>query len=105
MTCNNNNNLKFPCGSCAKNVHDKDKAVPCNLWEHRIRVKYNNFHYLDYQYLQRYNESWYCIEFCSKIFPFTSLSCDKNLLDVAPTLIVVLCSGKDQKVLKIAQYY
>ena len=50
----------FHCRICAKNVHDKDKAVQCN-----------NLNDLDYRYLQNCDESWYCIECCSSIFPST----------------------------------
>ena len=35
---------------------------------------------LDYRYLQNSNESWYCIECCSTIFPFNSLSSNKSYL-------------------------
>ena len=40
----------------------------------------NNFNYLNYRYLQNCDESWYCIECCSTIFPFNSLSSNKNFL-------------------------
>ena len=80
MTCSNTNNSKFPCRICAKIVYDKDKAVQCELCEHWNHIKYNNLNYLDYRYLQNCNESWYCIECCSKIFPSNFLSCDKNFL-------------------------
>ena len=76
----NTNNPKFPCRHCVKNAHDKDKAVQCDLCEHWIHIKCNNLNYLDYSYLQTCNEAWYGIECCSKIFPFNSLSCDKNVL-------------------------
>ena len=71
---------KFPCRICAKNVHDKDKAVQCDLCEFWIHIKCNNLNYLDYRYLQNCDESWYCIECCSSIFPFNSLSSNKNFL-------------------------
>ena len=61
----------------AKSVHDKDKVVLCELW---IHVTCNNLNYLDYRYLQNCDESWYCIECCSTIFPFNSLSSNKNFL-------------------------
>ena len=35
---------------------------------------------IDYRYLQNCDESWYCIECCSSIFPFNSLSSNKNFL-------------------------
>ena len=43
-------------------------------------AKCNNLNYLDYRYLQNCNESWYCIECFSTIFPFKSLVSNKNSL-------------------------
>ena len=71
---------KFPCTICAKNVQDKDKAVQCDLCELWIHIRFNNLNYLDYRYLQNYDESWYCIESCTTIFPFNSLSSNKSFL-------------------------
>ena len=76
----NINHPKFPCKICAKNVQDKDKAVQCDLCELWIHIKCNNLNYLDHRYLQNCDEFWYCIECCSKIFPFSSLSSNKNFL-------------------------
>ena len=76
----NTNDPKFPCKICAKNAHDKDKAVQCGLCELWIHIKCNNLNYLDYRYLQNCDESWYCIDCCSTIFPFNSLSSNKNFL-------------------------
>ena len=73
-------NPKFPCRICTKNVHDKDKAVQCDLCELWIHIKCNNLNYLDYRYLQNCDESWYCIECCSIIFLFNSLSSNKKFL-------------------------
>ena len=72
-------NPEFPCRICTKNVHDKDKAGQCDLCELWIHIKCNNLNYLDYRYLQNCDESWYCIECCSSIFPFNSLSSNKFL--------------------------
>ena len=69
---------KFHCRICEKNVSDKDKAVQCDLCELWVHIKCNNLNYLDYRYLQNSNESWYCIECCSTIFPFNSLLSNKN---------------------------
>ena len=69
----NINYPKFPCKICAKNIQDKDKAVQCDLCELWIRIKCNNLNYLDYRYLQNCDES-------STIFPFNSLSGNKNFL-------------------------
>ena len=71
---------KFPCRICIKNVSDKDKAVQCDLSELWVHIKCNNLNYLDYRYLQNSNESWYCIECCSTIFPFNYLFSNKNFL-------------------------
>ena len=80
MTCSSTNNPTFPCRTCAKNVLDKDKAVQCVLCEYWIHTICNNLNYLDYRYLQIWNESWYCIWSYIKIFPFNSSSWDKNFL-------------------------
>ena len=71
---------KFPCRICVKNISDKDKAVQCDLSELWVHIKCNNLNYLDYRYLQKSLESWYCIECCNTIFPFNSLSTNKNFL-------------------------
>ena len=76
----NINHLKFPCRICAKNVYDKYKTVQCDFCELWIHVKCNNLNYVDWRYLQKCDESWYCIECCSIIFPFNFLSSNKNLL-------------------------
>ena len=65
---------------CAKNVQDKDKAVQCDLCGLWVYIKCKNLNYLDYRYLQNYDESWHCIECSSTIVPFNSLSSNKNFL-------------------------
>ena len=72
---------KFPCRICVKNVSDKDKADQCGLCELWVHIKCNNLNCLDHRYLQNSNEFRYCIEYCSTIFPFNSLSSNKNFLD------------------------
>ena len=76
----NTNHPKFPSRICEQNVHGKDKAVQCDLFELWIHFKCNKLNYLDYRYLQNCDESWYCIDCCSTIFPFNSLSNNKNFL-------------------------
>ena len=63
-----------------KNVHGKDKTVQCDLCELWIHIKCNKLNYLDYRYLQNCDESWYYIGCCSTIFPFNSLSRNRNFL-------------------------
>ena len=69
----NINHPNFPCRIYGKNVHDKDKAVQCDLCELWIHIKCN-------RYLQNCNKSWYCIDCYSAIFPFNSLSSNKTFL-------------------------
>ena len=71
---------KFPCKICAKNVSENVKTVQCDLCELWVHIICNNLNYLDYRYLQNSNESWYCIECCCTIFPFISLSSNKNFM-------------------------
>ena len=71
---------KFPCMICAKNVSENVKAVQCHLCERWVHIKCNNLNNIDYSYLRNNNESWYCIDCCSTIFPFNSMSSNKNFL-------------------------
>ena len=71
---------KFPCRICVRNVSEKDKVVQCDLCELWAHIKCNNFNYLNYTYIQKSNESWYCVECCSAIFSFNSLPSNKNFL-------------------------
>ena len=73
----NINYLKLPCRFGVKNVHDKDKAVQCDLCELWSHIKYNYQQITD---LQKCDESWYRTECCSTIFHFNSLSNSKNSL-------------------------
>ena len=43
----NVNYPKFQAGIVQKNIHDKDKAVQCDLCEFGIHMKCNNLNYLD----------------------------------------------------------
>ena len=86
----NINHPKFPCRICAKNVHDKGKAVQCDFCELWIHIKCSKRNYLDYRCLQNCDESWYCIDCCSTIFPFNSLSSNKNFL--------VCCTNTDSNI-------
>ena len=74
----NVNYSEFSCRICAKNMPDKDKVVQWDLCEFWIYIKSNNFNYLDNTYLQNCDESWYCIECRRSVFPFNSLSSNKN---------------------------
>ena len=78
----NINHPTFPCTICAKNIHDKDKAVQsdlCQLWIH-IKCKNLKTSVLVVSWL-----SWHCMECCSPIFPFNSLSRNKYFLAYCTT--------------------
>ena len=79
----NINHPKFPGKICAKSVHEKDKATQCDRREFWIHIKCNNLDYLDYRYLQNCDKSWYCIEYCSTVFPFNSLSSNFKALSTS----------------------
>ena len=76
----NINHPKFPCRIYAKNVHGIDKAVQCDLFELWIHIKCNKPNYLGYRYLQNCDKSGFCIDCCSTIFLFNSLSNNENFL-------------------------
>ena len=90
----NINHPKFPCRICAKNVHDKDKAVQCDHCELWIHIKCNKLNYLDYRYLQNCDEPWYCIDCCSTIFFSTPYQARKTSWLAVQTLIATSQSGK-----------
>ena len=76
----NINHPNFPSRICAKTFHGKGKAVQCDLCQLSIHIKSNKLDHLDYGYLQNCDESWSCIDCCSIIFPFNSLSSNKEFL-------------------------
>ena len=88
---------KFPCKIFAKNVSENVKAVQCDLRELWVHIKCNNLNYLDSRYLQNSNESWYCIECCSAIFPFHSLTRNKNFL--------ACCTNTDNNITQWIDYH
>ena len=90
----NINDPKFPSKISAKNVHDKDKVVECDLCELRIHIKCNNLNYLDYRYLQNCDESWYCIECYSTSFLSTPCQATKTSWLVVLALTVTSYSGE-----------
>ena len=94
----NINYPKFPYKTCAKNVHDKDKAVPkdklkCDLYELWVHVKCSNLNYLDYRYLKNCNEYWYCIK-CSQCFLSTPCQVTKSSWLVVLAPVVTSHCGK-----------
>ena len=82
----------FLAGFVQKMSLTKNKAVQCDLCEFWVHIICSNLIYLDYRYFKNRNESWYCIECCSTIFPFNSLSSNKNFL--------VCCTSTDNNTTK-----
>ena len=62
------------------------------LW---IHINCNKINYLDYRYLQNCENSRYCIECCSIIFPFNSLPNSKNFLVCCTSADSNIMQGKD----------
>ena len=69
----NVNSIVYPCKICHVNISNKDSAVQCNICQSWVHMKCNKFNHIDYKYLQSSNDTWYCLSFCSKIFPFGTL--------------------------------
>ena len=86
-------------------VHDKDKAVQCDLCELWIHIKCNNLNHLDYRYLQNFNESWYSTECGSTIFPVNSLSSNKIFLTCCTSTESNIIQWKDLGNVMIVHYY
>ena len=59
---------------CTKVIRDNDNSIycdKCNLWGH---IKCNNLSFIDYQYLNGNDDSWFCLKYNSELFPFGTLS-------------------------------
>ena len=64
----------FPCKLCPKNVTDNDNAILCDLCQTWVHIKCNHLNYMDYKYLQDWNEPWYCLSCTNTLFPFGNLN-------------------------------
>ena len=78
MLFSNTSNPKFPCKICAKNAHDKDKAVQCDLCEHWFHIKCNSLNYLDYRYLQTVMHPGTSCNVSARFFLLTPYHVKKN---------------------------
>ena len=65
--------IRFTCKICENDVIDCDQSIQCNLSNFWVHIKCNNLTYIDYKFLQKSNDPWFCISCCSDIFPFNSL--------------------------------
>ena len=55
---------------CTKVIRDNGNFIycdKCNLWVH---IKCNNLSFMDNQYLNGNDDSWFCLKCNSELFPF-----------------------------------
>ena len=75
-------NIVFPsCNICEKSVSDNDDAIQCDICQAWMYLKCNKLSHIDYKYLQRSSDPWFCLCCCSTIFLFWLLS-NKDFLPV-----------------------
>ena len=76
-------NIVLPsCNICEKSVSDKDDAIQCDIYQAWIHLKCNKLNHIDYKYLQVSSDPWFCLYYCSTIFPFGLLS-NKDFLSIS----------------------
>ena len=71
--------IKFSCKICVNNVTNYDQAIQYDLCDPWVQIKCNDLNYIDYKSLQNFNDSWFCISCCSKIFSFHAVQ-NKNFI-------------------------
>ena len=69
-----NSNIVFPCNISEKSVNDKDPATECDACQSWIHLKCNKLNHIDYKYFQGSSDPWFCLYFCSSIFPLGFLT-------------------------------
>ena len=90
MCISSNSNVNSPCKICNTNIKDTDSAAQSDIFQFWIH-KCNNVNHIDYKYLQRSNDPWFCISFCNETFPFRT-SANKNFISMmmvnsSPTIV------------------
>ena len=71
--------IKFSCKICVNNVTNYDQAIQYDLCDPWVQIKCNDLNYIDYKSLQNFNDFWFCISCCSKIFSFHAVQ-NKNFI-------------------------
>ena len=89
---------KFSCKICENNVTNSDQAIQCDLCDSWVHIKCSGLNYIDYKFLQNSNDPWFCISWCSEIFPFSTVK-NKNL-----SLISVIVTNLKTLLTKVAVY-
>lgn len=57
-----------------KNGNHKDDDIQCDIWQAWIHLKCNRLNHIDYKYLQRSSDPWFCLCCCSLIYQFGFLT-------------------------------
>ena len=65
-----NTNIVFPRKLCSKNINNRDAAIQCDICQFSVHLRYNKLNLVDYKYLQRSTDPWFCLSCCSTILPF-----------------------------------
>ena len=58
--------IKCPCKICENNVTNSDQAIQCDLCDSWVHIKCNDLNYIDYKFLQNFNDPWFCINAAAK---------------------------------------
>ena len=74
LMCVSSNSNIFPYKICNIDLNNKDRAVQCDTCQFWIHTECNKLNYIDYKYLQEFNDLWYCISCCDEILPFGTLT-------------------------------
>ena len=61
-------NIVSPGNISENSVNDKYNAIQCKICQAWRHLKYNKLNHIDYKYLQRSSDPWFCLYCCSSIF-------------------------------------
>ena len=73
--------IKFPCKIFENNVPNCDQVFQCDLCDSWVHFKCSDLNYIDYKFLQNFNDPWFCIQCCSEIFPFNTVK-NRNFFSI-----------------------
>ena len=76
---NSSNSSKKRGPDALKMSVTNDNAILCDLCQTWVRINCKHLYYIDYKYLQRCNDPWYCLFCTTMIFPFGNLNNQKFL--------------------------
>ena len=70
--------ILFPCGICSKSVNSNHRSIQCDICNQWIHIKCNKLSGSDYEYLQRSDDSWYCLKCTCELFPFSDFNANSD---------------------------